>query len=150
MRDVTSRIVFEPSLAVILEAQPCGLLAATHDEQPVITVAQLIPDFGRRSFRDDEPSRVEKVQVATANRSGGGKELLRDTTDALRNAVRIVEAATRCLEPVSKSSEEDNEAGELDKSQEVLGVVLPADQDAPLPLDPGEEALDQPSPRISA
>ena len=30
------------------------------------------------------------------------------------------------LEPISKSSEEDNEAGELDKAEEVLSVVLPA------------------------
>jgi len=35
-----------------------------------------------------------------------------------------------------KSPEEDNEAGELNKAQEVLGVVLPA-----APLDPGEKAL---------
>jgi hypothetical protein len=35
---------------------------------------------------------------------------------------------------VSKSSEEDDEAGELDKAEEVLSVVLPADQDATLPL----------------
>jgi uncharacterized membrane protein HdeD (DUF308 family) len=31
------------------------------------------------------------------------------------------------LEPISKSPEQDNEAGELNKAQEVLGVVLPAD-----------------------
>ena len=31
------------------------------------------------------------------------------------------------LEPISKSSEEDNEAGELDEAEEVLGVILPAD-----------------------
>jgi len=36
--------------------------------------------------------------------------------------------------PFSKSSEEDDEAGELDKAEEVLSVVLPADQDATLPL----------------
>jgi hypothetical protein len=49
------------------------------------------------------------------------------------------------LEPISKSSEEDNEAGELDKTEEVLGVVLPADKDATLPLYPGEEPLDEPT-----
>jgi hypothetical protein len=32
----------------------------------------------------------------------------------------------RCLEPISKSPEEDNKTGELDKAEEVLGVVLPA------------------------
>jgi hypothetical protein len=38
------------------------------------------------------------------------------------------------------ASEEDNKAGELDKTEEVLGVVLPADEDAALPFDPSEEA----------
>ena len=38
-----------------------------------------------------------------------------------------------------KIAEEDNEAGELDEAEEVLGVVFPPDQDAALPLDPGEE-----------
>ena len=45
------------------------------------------------------------------------------------------------LEPVSKSPEEDNEAGELNKAKEVLGVVLPTDEDAPLPLYPSEQPL---------
>ena len=46
-----------------------------------------------------------------------------------------------CLEPISKSPEEDNEAGELDEAEKVVGVVFPADEDATLPLYPGEEAL---------
>ena len=54
------------------------------------------------------------------------------------------------LEPISKSSEEDNEAGELDKAEEVLGVILPADEDAALPLDPSEEALDEPASHVAA
>jgi hypothetical protein len=29
------------------------------------------------------------------------------------------------VEPVSKSFEEDNEAGKLDKAEEIVGVVLP-------------------------
>ena len=53
-----------------------------------------------------------------------------------------------CLEPISKSSEEDNEACELDKAEEVLSVVLPADEYATLPLYPGEEALDEPAPLV--
>ena len=53
------------------------------------------------------------------------------------------------LEPISKSSEEDNEAGELDKAEEVLSVVLPADEDATLPLYPGEEALDEPASHVT-
>jgi hypothetical protein len=54
------------------------------------------------------------------------------------------------VEPISKSSEEDNEASELDKAEEVLSVVLPADKDATLPLYPGEEALDEPAPHVTA
>ena len=54
------------------------------------------------------------------------------------------------LEPISKSSEEDNEAGELDKAEEVLSVVLPADEYATLPLYPSEEALDEPAPLVTA
>jgi hypothetical protein len=52
------------------------------------------------------------------------------------------------LEPISKSSEEDNEAGELDEAEEVLGVILAADEDAALPLDPSEEALDEPASHV--
>src|SRR5205807_7947466 len=40
----------------------------------------------------------------------------------------------RTLEPISKSFEEDNEAGKLDKAEEVVGVVLPANEDPALPL----------------
>ena len=50
----------------------------------------------------------------------------------------LVLTATIGLEPISKSPEEDNEAGELNKAQEILGMVLPADEDSALPLDPGE------------
>jgi hypothetical protein len=56
----------------------------------------------------------------------------------------------KVVEPISKSPEEDDEAGELDKTEEVLGVILPADEDAALPLDPGEEALDEPASHIAA
>jgi len=54
-----------------------------------------------------------------------------------------------CLEPISKSPEEDNEAGELNKAQEILGIVLPSDEDSALPLDPGEEALNEPAAHIA-
>src|SRR5262249_19708119 len=56
----------------------------------------------------------------------------------------------KCLEPISKSSEEDNEARELDESEEVLGVILPADEDAALPLDPRKEAFDEPTTHVAA
>src|SRR6201987_881676 len=54
-----------------------------------------------------------------------------------------------CLEPISKSFEEDNEASELHEAKEVLRIKLPADKDAALPLNPGEEPFDQPAPGIS-
>ena len=43
------------------------------------------------------------------------------------------------LEPISKLFEEDNKAGKLDKAKEIVGVVLPANEDPALPLNPGEE-----------
>ena len=33
----------------------------------------------------------------------------------------------------------------MNKAQEILGMVLPADEDSALPLDPGEEALNEPT-----
>ena len=57
---------------------------------------------------------------------------------------------TACLEPISKSFEEDNEAGQLEKAEEILGVVLPANEDPALPLNPGEEALDEPASHVAA
>src|SRR3989449_9238304 len=47
--------------------------------------------------------------------------------------------------PISKSFEEDDEAGKLDKAEEIVGVVLPANEDPALPLNPGEEPLDEPA-----
>ena len=54
------------------------------------------------------------------------------------------------LEPVSKSFEEDNEAGKLDKAKEIVGVVLPANEDPALPLNPCEGALDEPASHVAA
>ena len=54
------------------------------------------------------------------------------------------------LEPISKSPEEDDEASELDEAEEVLRVILPSDEDPALPLNPGEEALDEPASSVSA
>ena len=54
------------------------------------------------------------------------------------------------LEPISKSFEEHNEAGKLDKAEEIVGVVLPTNEDPALPLKPGEEALDEPASHVAA
>ena len=53
------------------------------------------------------------------------------------------------LEPISKSFEEDDEAGELHEAKKILRIELPADKNAALPLNPGEEPFDQPAPSIS-
>jgi hypothetical protein len=58
--------------------------------------------------------------------------------------------AVALLEPISKLPEEDNEASELDKAEEVLGVVLPPDENTALPLYPREEAFDEPAPHVTA
>src|SRR5215472_6617898 len=55
-----------------------------------------------------------------------------------------------CVEPVSKLFEEDNEAGKLDKAEEIVGVVLPSNEDPALPLNPSEEALDEPASHLAA
>jgi hypothetical protein len=54
------------------------------------------------------------------------------------------------LEPISKLFEEDNKAGKLDKAKEIVGVVFPANEDPALPLNPGEEALDEPASHVAA
>jgi hypothetical protein len=54
------------------------------------------------------------------------------------------------LELISKSFEEDDEAGKLDKAEEIVGVVLPANEDPALPLNSGEEALDEPASHVAA
>ena len=70
--------------------------------------------------------------------------------DTLQRPVAEAPAGSAgCLEPISKSPEEDNEAGELNKVQEILGIVLPADEDSALPLHPGEEALNEPAAHIA-
>ena len=68
---------------------------------------------------------------------------------AIEEIVRGREVVDQRLEPISKSLEEDNEAGELNKAQEILDTVLPADEGSALPLDPGEEALNEPAAHIA-
>src|SRR5262245_254487 len=56
----------------------------------------------------------------------------------------------RSLEPISKPFEEDHETCKLDKAEEIVGVVLPANEDPALPLNPGEEALNEPASHVAA
>lgn len=41
--------------------------------------------------------------------------------------------------------QEHGDAGELHKPEEVGGVILPANEEAPFPLKPSEEAFDEPA-----
>jgi hypothetical protein len=43
--------------------------------------------------------------------------------------------------------EEHGDAGELDKPEEVGDIVLPANEEPPLLLQPGKEAFDEPTVR---
>jgi hypothetical protein len=63
---------------------------------------------------------------------------------------QIGEWSPKRLEPISKLFEEDNKAGKLNKAKEIVGVVLPANEDPALPLNPGEEALDEPASHVAA
>jgi len=53
------------------------------------------------------------------------------------------------LEPISKLLQEQGDGCQLHKTQEVGGVVLPADQQASLSLQPGKESLDEPAALIA-
>jgi transposase len=92
--------------------------------------------------------RWDETGSVVAKPTGGSISPLEEHADFLLGL--IAEQSDLTLEPISKSSEEDNEAGELDEAEEVLGVILPADEDAALPLDPSEEALDQPASHVAA
>src|SRR5262249_37747807 len=63
---------------------------------------------------------------------------------------RFSRVSRKCLEPISKSPEEDNEASELYEAEEVPGVVFPTDEDAALPLNPSKEELHEPASHIAA
>jgi hypothetical protein len=69
---------------------------------------------------------------------------------AIEEIVRGREVVDQRLEPISKSLEEDNEGGKLDKAEEIVGVVLPANEDLALPLNPSEEALNEPASHVAA
>jgi len=73
----------------------------------------------------------------------GGYALLRmdwQKTDKLDAAL---------LELVSKMPEQNDQAGQVHKSPEVLQVVVPAGYDAPELVQPGEEALHLPAPSVA-
>jgi hypothetical protein len=102
--------------------------------------------FLRTAVRGAEPGKIAQIPAI------GIKRVLLRRTDVSRNEVRsaLQSDDRRRLEPISKLFEEDNEAGKLDKAKEIVGVVLPANEDPALPLNPGEETLDEPASHVAA
>jgi hypothetical protein len=100
----------------------------------------------RSNMERHQPENVELSPLATAILAWAEREpitLSQATMVAKRFGVAIEEivrgreVVDQRLEPISKSPEEANEAGELNKAQEILGTV------------PGEEALDEPAAHIA-
>jgi hypothetical protein len=54
------------------------------------------------------------------------------------------------MKTLSKLLEEHRDAGRLHEPEEVGGVILPANEKPPLPLEPRKEAFDEPAPFIPA
>ena len=71
------------------------------------------------------------------------------TPGLIHESCRRNSPRARSLEPISKPFEEDHETCKLDKAEEIVGVVLPANEDPALPLNPGKEALDGPASHIA-
>jgi ABC-type uncharacterized transport system substrate-binding protein len=102
-----------------------------------------IPDIELQRRDVEEAARKFGQQVHVGNAAS-----VDDFDRVLAAFVRL--NASALLEPISKLFEEDNEAGKLDKAKEIVGVVLPANEDPALPLNPGEEALDEPASHVAA
>ena len=137
-------------------------MASITDRPHVLRVrSERLEDWALISVQDSgtgiDPEHAERVFEAffttKPNGIGLGLSICRSIVEAHEgrlSASAVHPYGSVFQEPISKSSEEDNEAGELDKAEEVLSVVLPADEDATLPLYPGEEALDEPAPLVTA
>src|SRR5262249_10827145 len=112
---------------------------------------------GNERTRDEASSRRERSETADGRRSPGrgkGSGSRREDNSQGRghhngDGIHDFVALDR-VEPMTKSFEEDNEAGKLEKAKEIVGVVLPTNEDPALPLDPGEEALDEPASHVAA
>ena len=75
----TSKFVFEPSLALVIESKPRGGLSIAHDEKTVVILKVLfefVPYLDWRFFRYDEPCRIEAIPVAASNRLKRRKKLI--------------------------------------------------------------------------
>ena len=73
------------------------------------------------------------------------EELVEELVEIQRVAVRD----GRALERISETLQQDANASEVDKAEEVLGVVLPAgDEPTEALVEPGEQAFDLPTPPV--
>src|SRR5262249_36708929 len=133
-------------------AQGTATTAICSTQRPCLTRHRLFPNFYNSVelfIRRREPPSIaccgRKVWCTVLM-----TQLNRCPAPRPNSAVPSRTSPYRYLEPISKSFEEDNEAGKLDKAKEIVGVVLPTNEDPALPLNPGEEALDEPAPHVAA
>ena len=143
------------------------------DQSPgLVHFARRIPAAHREQAVHIEPTEkappcLDRIKAVLGEREGAGTRRrpgidqahlddIERAWCACKPAARLVDLELhpiqyrdRCIEPISKSFEEDDEASELHEAKEVLRIKLPADKDAALPLNPGEEPFDQPAPGIS-
>jgi len=109
------------------EPKPAFALTPEHGD--------LVPKGDKFKFQFQfQFQRGAATMAAGEQRSERGKNC-----DHAHNGMAV---ARKSLEPISKSFEEDDEAGELHEPKEVLRIKLPTDKNAALPLNPGEEPFD--------
>jgi len=54
------------------------------------------------------------------------------------------------LEPISNSFEQHGNGSQLDEAEEIVGVILPSNEQTALPLQPGKEAFDDPAAGVAS
>jgi Tripartite tricarboxylate transporter family receptor len=137
------------TVAVVLFAIFSNTSGAAQEVYPSRAITMIVP------FPASGPSDVVARIVAERMRISLGQPVVVENATGAGGTIaltRVIQSAPDgyTLEPISKSPEKDNEAGELNKAQEILGIVLPADEDPALPLNPSEEALDEPASHVAA
>ena len=142
------RLPGEPGSELFMTVYSSALAATSHEQ-----FTALRSNMEQYRPRDVELSPLETAVMAWAKREP--ITLLQATMIAklfgvaTEEIVRRREVVDQRSKPVSKSFEEDNEPGKLGKAEKIAGVVLPANEDPALPLNPGEEALNEPAAHIA-
>ena len=140
------RLPGEPGSELFMTVYSSALAATSHEQFTAL----------RSNMEQYRPRNVELSPLATAVMAWAEREpitLLQATMIAklfgvaTEEIVRGREVVDQRLEPVAKSFEKDNEGG---KAEEIAGVVFPANEDPALPLNPGEEALNEPASHVAA